>query len=116
VTDGDSTDLHHLIPCSNSTLSGIQVRRLVKNHLIIKELANCFEGPAISNKEGKIYSTKLVDDTVHELLIDIFQISSNLFPPSIDSPEKNSLSTNVSGPFADHRLPEPPKWEFQHQT
>jgi len=85
---GEHHDLLHLIPCSNSTSSGIQVRKIVKNHLRIKELTSAFEGPAISNKEGKIYPTKLVDDTVHELLIDIFQNSANLFPPSIDSPEK----------------------------
>jgi len=89
---GEQHDLQHLIPCSNVTSSGIQVRRTISNHLKIKELANLIDGPAISNQEGKIYPTKLVDDTVHELLIDMFQNSTHLFPPSIDSPEKITTS------------------------
>jgi len=89
---GEHHDLQHLIPCVNYTSSGIQVRKILGNHLRLKELAQTIDGPAISNREGKILTSKFVDDTVHELLNDIFQTSSNLFPPSIDTPEKITTS------------------------
>jgi len=85
---GEHHDLQHLIPCSNSTTSGIPIRQIVRDHLRLKELSGFIDGPAISNLGGQLLTTKLVDDTVHELLMDIFHTSSNLFPPSIDDPEK----------------------------
>ena len=85
---GEQHDLQHLIPCVNKTSSGISVRSVVNNHLQLKEQAQLFEGPAISNHEGILLTTKYVDDTIHELLIDIFYSHQSLFPPSINSPEK----------------------------
>ena len=89
---GEQHDLQHLIPCSNSTLSGINIRSTIQAHLELKRQAQLIDGPAISNHEGILLSTKYVDDTVHELLNDIFQSDHSLFPPSIDSPEKISYS------------------------
>jgi len=85
---GEQHDLQHLIPCANETSTRIPIRKLIKNHLRLKELYQVVDGPAISTKEGKLLTPKFVDDTIHELLTDIFQSSSNLFPPSIDDPEK----------------------------
>jgi len=85
---GEQHDLQHLIPCANETSTGIPIRKLIKNHLRLKELSSLVEGPAISSREEKLLTPKFVDDTIHELLTDIFQSSSNLFPPSIDDPEK----------------------------
>jgi len=85
---GEQHDLQHLIPCSNTTASGINVRAVISNHLQIKEQSGLVDGPAISNHEGIILSVKLVDDMIHALLIDIFHHDSNLFPPSIDTIQK----------------------------
>jgi len=89
---GEQHDLQHLIPCANITASRINVRAVIKNHLQIKEHSGFTDGPAISNHRGIILSVKLVDDTVHSLLIDIFHQDSNMFPPLIDSIEKISTS------------------------
>ena len=85
---GEQHDLQHLIPCSNRTLSGFDIRSIVENHLNLKEEVQLLDGPAISNHEGILLSTKYVDDTINELLIDIFYSQQSLFPPSINSPEK----------------------------
>ena len=89
---GEQHDLQHLIPCSNLTLSGIDIRTIIQDHLEVKSKAELFVGPAISNHEGILLSTKYVDDTVAELLNDIFHSDQNLFPPTIDSPDKISYS------------------------
>jgi len=46
------------------------------------------DGPAISTLEGAVLTSKMVDDILHEVLIDIFLESNNSFPPQIDSTEK----------------------------
>jgi len=89
---GEHHDLQHLIPCANVTASGINVRTTISNHMRIKELASLDTGPAISTREGKLLTTKLVDDIIHELLSDIFLVDSSLFPPSVDSVAKISTS------------------------
>jgi len=89
---GEHHDLQHLIPCSNITSSGINVKAIITNHLQVKEQSGFVDGPVISNHEGVILSVKLVDDMIHTLLIDLFHHDSNLFPPSIDTIQKISTS------------------------
>jgi len=85
---GEHHNLQHLIPCINVTASGIRVRTIIQNHMRIKELSSLERGLPISTREGKLLTTILVDDVVHELLSDIFLTNSSLFPASVDSSEK----------------------------
>jgi len=89
---GESHDLTHLIPCTNITDSGIQIRRIVDTLISFKTSQGFTSGPAISNHEGKLLSAKSVDDVLHEILIDLFFQTENLFPLSVDVPEKIRIS------------------------
>jgi len=85
---GEQNDSDHLIPCSNVTSSGINVKGVLNRLIEFKRSANQIHGPAISNCEGKILSAKLVDDIIHESLIEILETAPDLFPPTIVSSEK----------------------------
>jgi len=85
---GEIHDLTHLIPCANLTKSGLNVRATINRLIELKETSNLRDGPAISTVEGVVLTSKMVDDILHEVLIDIFLESNNSFPPQIDTPEK----------------------------
>ena len=82
---GERHDLTHLVPCVKTTSSGINFYRFLSNHLSLKAQANLKSGPAISDMEGRVLSSKIVDDVLHEELINIFDDDSQLFPPTITS-------------------------------
>jgi len=85
---GEHHDLQHLIPCCNRTSTGINVRRTLDRLIELKRSANLTQGPAISTVDGKVLSSKTMDDILHAVLIDIFITDDTLFPPNIDSVEK----------------------------
>jgi len=85
---GEKHDLTHLIPCVNKTKSGLNIRSIIARLIELKASANLFIGPAISTMDGKVLTSKAVDDILHDVLTDIFLDSNNLFPPQIDSIEK----------------------------
>jgi hypothetical protein len=45
------------------------------------------DGPAICDEGGLLYKTRAVDDSLHEVLEDLFVARRNLFPPQISSLE-----------------------------
>jgi len=87
---GEHHDLAHLIPCANQTSSGIYVRKNLEKLLTEKRQLGFTAGPAISDMYGKLFSTKSIDDMLHEALTVIFQENMSLFPIHIDKPEKIS--------------------------
>jgi len=89
---GEAHDLTHLIPCANVTDSGIQIRSIINTLITFKVSQGFSSGPAISNYEGKLLSAKSVDDVLHEILIDLFLQTENLFPLSVDVPDKVRVS------------------------
>ena len=44
-------------------------------------------GPAISDDEGALISTKELDKMMHDLLVEIYISNRSLFPPFIETPE-----------------------------
>ena len=44
-------------------------------------------GPAISDNEGALISTKDLDKMLHEILVEIHASNRSLFPPFIETPE-----------------------------
>jgi len=85
---GEHHDLAHLIPCTNLTSSGINVKNILRRLLDEKARFGLSIGPAISDSNGKLYSAKSIDDMLHEALTSIFQNDSTLFPIQIDKEEK----------------------------
>jgi len=76
---GKYHDLQHLIPCCNRTGTGINVRGTLDRLIELKRSANLVNGPAISTVEGKVLSSKAIDDILHSVLIDIFLTDYTLF-------------------------------------
>ena len=71
----------HTIPCANVTSSGINLKcvvgRLVEE---MEKLGRC-DGPAISDRNGEIYSSVEIDQILKEILEEIFEEDPSLFPP-----------------------------------
>ena len=84
---GEDSHRDHLIPCINTTNSRIRVKHVVQRLIEVKETLGFFDGPAISDSKGFVYTTKQLDTKVHEILLEIFEEDKNLFPPSISSSE-----------------------------
>ena len=85
---GERNDFCHLIPCSFTTLSKINMRLILQNLIEEKRRFGFTSGPAISNIYGKIMTAKEIDDKLHETLIEIFDEHPQMFPILVDSHEK----------------------------
>ena len=84
---GEEEYREHLIPCVNITKSGINVKYTVERLMELKGHQRVTTGPAISDSEGCLISTKELDRMLHELLLDIYSENRTLFPPTIETPE-----------------------------
>jgi len=85
---GERNDLSHLIPCTKITESGINVEYTIHRLLSLKQAAGFNRGPAISTVDGKLLTSKSIDEMLHEVLTEIYNSDSSLFPLVIDDPEK----------------------------
>ena len=79
--------LHH-IPCVKVTKSGINVEYLIQRLLDLKQKQGLYDGPAISNDRGFLLPIKDLDTCFHELLIELYLLKPERFPPTITSPEE----------------------------
>ena len=59
---GESHDLSHLVPCSTSTLSQIDVKRNLDRLITEKQNLGLSQGPAISDNRGNILSTSILNE------------------------------------------------------
>jgi hypothetical protein len=84
---GEHHDLAHLLPCVPVTGSGIQVQQAVHDLIDLKEKYGFRDGPAISDISGKAYSTRDIDDSLHEILEDLYDSDRDLFPKRIKDKE-----------------------------
>ena len=82
---GEKVEKEHNIPCTNITLSGINVRRIVYRLIDKKEEIGYSEGPAISDDKGILLTTTEIDQMLQEILEELYQEDSALFPPDIRS-------------------------------
>ena len=79
----ENVDQRHLIPCSNVTSSGIQIKSIVDQLRITKGSAGFKYGPAISDVKGRLYSASDLDGLLISLLEDVLEEQTSLFPPDI---------------------------------
>jgi hypothetical protein len=83
---GEHNQREHLLPCSPTTSSGINVKASIDRLIKLKASQGRDLGPAISDEEGIIFSSRAsMDDALHEVLEDLFVSKRRLFPPSIES-------------------------------
>jgi len=80
---GEHHDLAHLIPCSVKTRSGIYVKMIIKRLLEENSRRGFTMGPGISDIKGAVWNSSIVNDMLHEILIEIFETNQNLFPRNI---------------------------------
>jgi len=80
---GEHHDLAHLIPCTPITKSGINVKGIVERLRFEKEKRGFVNGPGISDVNGKVWNSALINDKLQEVLAEIFDNHQNLFPANI---------------------------------
>jgi hypothetical protein len=80
---GEQSERCHLLPCCIETSSGIKIKTWVEMLIKMKEENGQFEGPAISDTTGKIWTSNELDSRLVLLLEDIFEAKPNLFPSHI---------------------------------
>jgi len=82
---GESQDLAHLIPCVTRTKSNIDVKSILQRLIEAKRNLGFAQGPAISDVHGNVLSASFLNDCLHDLLCEIFDDKSSLFPGSVTS-------------------------------
>jgi hypothetical protein len=80
---GEQFERHHLLPCCASTSSGIPVKDWVESLIKTKENNGQLDGPAISDRFGRILTTSELDNRLVAVLEDFFDNQPNLFPSHI---------------------------------
>ena len=78
-------DKEHNIPCVNVTILGLNVKRIVFRLIEEKEKLRFLEGPAISDSKGELLSSDDIDQKLQEILEELYEEDSSLFPPDIRS-------------------------------
>ena len=84
---GEEEYREHLIPCTNIIKSGINVKYTIKRLIELKSHQRLTTGPAISDDDEALISTKDLDKMLHEILVEIHASNRSLFPPFIETPE-----------------------------
>jgi hypothetical protein len=90
---GESGDRAHLLPCVPITSSGIEIKTSLLRLLEFKRMRSCVVGPAISDLEGNVLSHRALNDSLLEILEELFDTHRELFPPSVA--DKETLRTRV---------------------
>jgi hypothetical protein len=80
---GKSGDRAHLIPWVPETSSGIDVRMSVSRLIDLKRSQGHTSGPAISDVRGKVFSHRVLNNAMLEILKDLFHSHCELFLASI---------------------------------
>jgi hypothetical protein len=90
---GESGDRAHLIPCVPITLSGIEILAPLECFMTSKAAQGFTTRPAISDLRGRILSHRSLNDSLLEILEELFETHGELFPVSIS--EKEMLRKRV---------------------
>jgi hypothetical protein len=90
---GETNDRDHLLPCVPVTSSGVNVKESVKRLIDFKRTRGFVNGPAISDLSGHVFTHRALNDSLLEVLEELFDSHRELFPPSI--PDKGTLRQRV---------------------
>ena len=78
----------HQIPCVNVTKSGINIKYTIQRLVQSKEALGLTSGPAISDSRGCLLPSREIDTMFHDLLTELFEMDSSLFPLTVTSTEE----------------------------
>jgi hypothetical protein len=84
---GEHHDRCHLLPCTMTTDSGIRPYEWIKMLMIVKEKQGLTNGPAISDEQGRVLNASSIDQSMHEVLEELFMQQRDIFSSSIKSKE-----------------------------
>ena len=85
----------HILPCVVKTNSGINVRDSLFRLMNTKLAQGLIDGPAISDINGTLFSTHVMNDCLHEALEEIYKTKRFLFPKTIKSVDELRSSYQV---------------------
>ena len=84
---GESNHFCHLIPCVPITSSEIRVEASLYRLKELKQTLGFVDGPAISSIQGRVLTTRSLDDSFLDILEELFETSRQMFPAHIKSEE-----------------------------
>jgi hypothetical protein len=84
---GEHSERCHLMPCVRKTSSGIDVAFWLETLRTHKEKLGFKDGPAISDFRGRVLSCATIDDSLHEVLEEIWDLDSSVYPSQITKKE-----------------------------
>ena len=84
---GETNDRDHLLPCVPITSSGVDVKASLVRLIALKAKHGFVDSPAISDMDGRAFSTRDMSDLLVEILEDVFDSDRALFPLDIVSKE-----------------------------
>ena len=82
---GEANVGYHLVPCINITGSGIQVRKIIYRLIKLNRTFGFTDGPAISDRKGKMYYSLDINNLLWDVLDSIFDDDQSLFPADVIS-------------------------------
>jgi hypothetical protein len=84
---GEHHDRCHLLPCTLATESGIRPYKWIRRLIELKGKQDLYDGPAISDEKGRVLNSSNIDQSMHEVLEELFTHQQDLFPSSIKTKE-----------------------------
>jgi hypothetical protein len=84
---GEHHDRCHLLPCSTTTSSGINVKGWLESVMNYQVEKGIVDGPLFVDKKGKVLTTHALDEVLIEMLEDIYDTHPNKFPQSVTRKE-----------------------------
>jgi hypothetical protein len=75
----------HLLPCVPVTGTELRINESVKRLMDLKANQGLTDGPAISNENGHLFSSRAIDKSMLEVLEELFASNQDLFPTKIES-------------------------------
>jgi hypothetical protein len=85
----------HLLMCVPVTGTGLRIRDSVKWLLELKAAQGLTDGPALSKENSHLFSSRAVDDSMLEVLEDLFISNQDLFPTKIETSQDLQKSYQV---------------------
>jgi hypothetical protein len=84
---GETNDRDHLLPCVLTTSSGVDVKASLERLMSLKATKGFTDGPAISDLDGRVFSTRDLTESFLEILEELFESDRGLFPADVVSKE-----------------------------
>jgi hypothetical protein len=85
----------HLLLCVPVTGTGLRIGDSVKQLLELKAAQGLTDGPALSKENGHLFLSRAVDDSMLEVLEDLFISNQDLFPTKIETSQDLRRSYQV---------------------